>query len=223
MRVYIDSREKEMIQRVLKYYRKNKIKYPYIESIKIKKLITGDIVTADGLFGCERKSSSDFISSIITRKLKQQLFELRQNYKIPILVVEEYEGIMDCINKNPNIHPNVIKGVVTSAISHNGVPIQFVGPFYISFVLETINKLYDGEKEYYETEDYTPIRRSTTKNEHKLNIVMGLPDIKDVLAKSLLSHFNNSIREIANADEEELMRIKGIGKNKAQKIVEILK
>ena len=222
MKVYIDSRERDKSQKIYAYWKLNQKKFSHIESIDTKVLASGDVCTSDGFVGIERKSKADFVGSVCSGKLRQQLFELKQNFENAFLLVEGYDSIKDCIEKTPQIHPNVFIGITSSSLAHWRVPITYVGNFYIPILLSTIEKFYDGNTEKYE-KNYTPIRRSTTKNEHKLNIVTGLPDIKDVLAKSLLSHFNNSIREIANADEEELMRIKGIGKNKAQKIVKLLK
>ena len=158
MKCTIDTREQETINRVLDYYNSNKENYPNIESIDVAELSTGDFRTNDNYFGDERKSVKDFIASILSGKLKQQLYELRHQYELPLLIVEGYDGIMDCINKNPQVHPNVIKGAVTSALTHNGVPIQFVGGFYVPFILDTVNKLYDGKKQQYEAFGYTPVR-----------------------------------------------------------------
>jgi ERCC4-type nuclease len=221
MKVFIDSREQEKVQKVLTYFETNKKKFPHIESIEVKTLDTSDLATADGNIGIERKSSKDFVASFCSDRLKQQLFELRSNYKTPLLIVEDYDGIMDCIVKNPQLHPNVVLGVVSSALSHNGVPITFVGPFYIPFVLQLIEKTYDGSRETYENIEYTPIRRSWTKDNMKLNIVVGIPQVNEILGLRLLQTFG-SIKAIANATEEELQQVPGIGEEKAKQIKEVL-
>jgi len=221
MKVYIDSREQDKIQTIKTYWVGNRKKFPHIEAIETKLLITGDMCTSDGFVGIERKSKADFVASICEGKLKKQLYELNQNYRFAFLLVEDYEGIMDCILKNPHIHPNVIKGVTTSSVSHNRVPLYYVGNFYNSFVLEMINKFYDGKSEQYEKE-YTPIRRASTKEEKKLNIIIGITNIGRIEGLKLLKHFNYSIKAIADAPIEELMQIERIGKTKAEHIKEIL-
>jgi len=52
-------------------------------------------------------------------------------------------------------------------------------------------------------------------------VIEGLPNVSVVLAKRLLNHFG-SIRDITNASEEELMEVKGVGKNISSEILELL-
>ena len=222
MKVHIDTKEQNKIQQLISYYENHKDKYEYIESITPKHLIVGDTATAEGLFGNERKSPADFIPSIIKGTLQKQLIELKQNYQIPLLVVEGYDGLQDCILKNPDVHPNVIIGMATSSLTHYGVPIQFVGGFYEPFILGTINKLYDGKSLQREI-DYNPTRRSMTKDEERLNIIIGIDGVREKQGKRLLQSCNNSISSIVNATEDDIMKIPGFGKKKAKHIVEILK
>ena len=221
MKVYIDTREQDTVNRVLDYYNNHKENYPNIESIEAVELQTGDMCTADDLFGIERKSTNDFLISILGGRLKQQLYELRNKYQIPLLVIEGYEGIMDCILKNPQVHPNVIKGAVTSALTHNGVPIQFVGGLYVEYILDTINKLYDGKREEYEVFGYTTIRRSVSSEDFFKYFVTGLPGIKGIIGLRLAKHFK-TVDALVNAPVEELMQVKGIGKEKATNIKSII-
>ena len=217
VKVYIDSREQDKIQKVIQFWEASKQKFPNIDLIEIKTLATSDICTSDGLFGVERKSSADFIGSILGGKLKQQLHELKQNFKYAFLFVEDYDGIMDCIQKTPQIHPNVIIGATASAFGHSHVPICYVGDFYIPLVLATIEKFLDGKDEQYE-KDYTPIRRASTKNEEKMNIMIGLPNIGFTDGEKLLQHFDYKISKIVNASVDELTEVEGIGLTKAQRI-----
>lgn len=222
MKVYVDTKEQNKIQQVISYYKSHKDKYEYIESIVPKHLVVGDTCTSDGLLGIERKSTSDFIPSVIKGTLQKQLIELKQNYQIPLLVVEGYDGLQDCILKNPDVHPNTIIGMATSSLTHYGVPIQFVGGFYEPFVLSTINKLYDGKSLQREI-DYNPVRRSMTKDEERLNIIIGIEGVREKQGKRLLKSCNNSVAGIVNATEDDIMEIPGFGKKKAKHIVEILK
>ena len=52
-------------------------------------------------------------------------------------------------------------------------------------------------------------------------IIEGLPNVSAVIAKRLLSHFG-SIKDIANATEEELLEVKGVGKQIATDIIKLL-
>jgi Fanconi anemia group M protein len=52
-------------------------------------------------------------------------------------------------------------------------------------------------------------------------LIEGLPNVSAVIARRLLTHFG-SVRDIANASEEELTAVKGVGKNIAREILELL-
>jgi len=224
MKCTIDTREQEAINRILDYYNNNKADYPNIEEIEVAELSTGDFKTNDNYFGSERKSIHDLMESMQKGRLKQQLYELRQVYKVPMLLVEDYDGMMDCILKNPQYHPNVIKGLVTSALAHNGVHIQFVNGFYVEFLLDTVNKLYDGKRELYENFGYTSIRtRSTSKEDFQKYFVFGLCRVGPKVGYSLLSAFDNSITNIVNASVEELQQVKGISEENAKHIKSLFK
>ena len=222
MKVHIDTKEQNKIQQVISYYESHKDKYEYIESVTPKHLIVGDTSTNDGVIGIERKSPADFIPSIIKGTLQKQLIELKQNYQIPLLVVEGYDGLQDCILKNPDVHPNTIIGMTTSSLTHYGVPIQFVGGFYEPFILGTINKLYDG-KHFQRQNDYTPFRRAISRDDELLNIVIGIQKVGVLDGRKLLHAFDNRISNIVNASLDDIMKIPGFGKKKAKHIVEILK
>jgi len=220
MKVFIDSREQDKIQQIISYWKQSQKRFPNISEIEVKTLATSDLCTSDALVGIERKSEADFIGSICSGKLKQQLYELKQNFENAFLFIENFEGIFDCITKTPQVHHNVIIGSIASVFAHSKVSVCFVGDFYIPIVLTTIEKFYDGKE--YTDKEYTPLRRAVTKGEYKLNIIKGLPGIGATNAESLLSHFNNSIKNMVNASIEQYMEIDGIGKIKAQQIKEIL-
>ena len=219
MEVYIDSREQETGQRMLTYWERNKLRFKHIENVSIRTNKAGDVCTDDGYIGFERKKE-DFVPSIFGGKLKKQLFELKQNFTHAFLFVEGYDGIMDCIEKNLSVHPEVIHGAIDSAFAHCRVPVTFVGPFYIPRVFGIIEKFYDGKEMTSET--YNPIRRACTREEEQLNILIGINGIGFVEGKKLLQTFNNSIASIISAPIEELMKVERIGRTKAKHIKEVL-
>jgi len=221
MKVLVDSREREKSNIMIKYWERNAIKLPHITSMEVKELDVSDTCTDDMFIGIERKSQHDFIPSICSGKLRQQLYELRQNFDVPVLVVEGYDGLMDCITKTPQVHPNVIIGASTSAFAHNRVPIFYVGAFYVPFVLNLIDKMYDGKEMTPST--YNPVRAMPTQDDYVRYLVYGLPGVKGEIGERLLKHFDYSISKILAASVEELITIPGIGKKKADEIKGVLK
>ena len=91
--------------------------------------------------------------------------------------------------------------------------------------LETANLLsVIAKREQKEEKKAVAIRGEKTQmslNERQQFLVEGLPNISAILAKRLLLHFG-SIRDIANATEEELQEVDGIGKNIASEIIRVL-
>ena len=221
MEAYIDIRERAKIEELLSYWNNNLKSLKHITHMSTKQNRVGDLITSDGLVGIERKSESDFIPSLLSDKLKQQLYELKQNFTYPFLFVEGYDSIFDCMIKNPRVHPNSIRGGFVSVLAHSRVPISFVGSFYTPIVLHMIEKFYDGKN--VTEKDYNPIRREVTKKDYAKYFVRGLTGIGETYKEPILKHFNNSIKNIVNASEEDFKKIQGIGSITAKKIVEVLK
>lgn len=221
--VYVDERERKLANQIIEHYEEFKEKYNNIESMTIETLDTGDTCTDDYVLGYERKSSFDYVPSILSGKLKQQLLELRTKYRYPMLVVEGYDGIFDCMRDNPQVHPNVILGAVTSSFAHNSVPMIFINGFYIKFILESINKFYDGKRKQYQSVGYTSIRRNVDCVDFSKYFVMGLPNVGWTTGEAILKKYDNSVRRIVSAPIEELMEFKGITEERAKQIKECFK
>jgi len=222
MKIFIDIHEETVSPTIINYYNSHKEKYPHISSIITKHLTVSDLCTSNGLVGVERKSSSDLISSLFDGRLQQQLHELKQNFTYPHLIITDYTSINDLMYKNPQLHPNVIIGSLTSVISHSQVPYNFVGPFYTLFTLSLLEKYLDN-KHIIRQKEYTPIRRTSTPNEEKIQIITGIKGIGLRDGTRILEHFNYSIGNIIKSSTAELEQIPNIGKEKAHKIKEILK
>ena len=221
MKVFIDVRERDKIDTLKFYYERKKYLFPNIDEIVVKQLEVSDICTEDGKVGIERKSSKDFLQSIFSGRLKKQLYELRQNFEFPFLLIEDYDGPFTCINEHPEMNATALIGTLTSSIAHYRVNTLFVGPLYTQFVFSIIEKFIDGGYERQKL-SYTPVRRDTIKKDNQLNILLGVPNISRQRALKLLSSFDYSIKKIVNADIEELKKVEGIGDKIAKEIVNVL-
>jgi Fanconi anemia group M protein len=132
------------------------------------------------------------------------------------LLLVEGEGILT----KRNISHNAIFGSFVSIIVDFGIPI-----ITTRNAQETADFLaIMANREQKEGEKAIAIRgekKAKTISEHQQFLVEGLPNISAVLAQRLLQHFG-SIRSLANASEEDLCQIQGIGKNIAADILKIL-
>lgn len=182
--------------------------------IETQQLDVGDYVLSSRI-GVERKNVDDFLNSLIDGKLFTQMKSLRAAYSRPILIVEG-EGLLT----KRNISHNAIFGSFVSIIVDFGIPIITTQSAH-----ETADFLHVmANREQKEGDKAVAIRGekwSMSMPEQQQFIVEGLPNVSAVLAQRLLQSFG-SIRAVANASEEELCNIQGIGKNIAAEIVKVL-
>jgi ERCC4-type nuclease len=119
-----------------------------------------------------------------------------------------------------NISHNAIFGSFGAIIVDFGIPIITTHtPQETADFLSIL-----AQREQKEGDRAVAIRGEKTAHtiaEHQQFLVEGLPNISAVLAKRLLQHFG-SIRSLANASEEDLCQVTGIGKNIATDILKIL-
>ena len=151
----------------------------------------------------ERKTISDFKSSIIDKRIISQLLELKQ-YPKSLLVLEGLEN-EDPYNLGSGMHENAFRGFLLSVLTEYQIPIIFTlnekdTAKYISVLARKKEK----EKEF-------SLRASKilpTEQEQLQFILEGFPDIGPKNAKKLLAHFK-TLQKIIEADKEELENIIG--------------
>lgn len=230
MEIDVDYRETEKVPLFRNFISQKKT--DIITGINVKPLQVSDVCTADGVVGIERKAG-DFVQSIYNEQLDKQLRELTDNFDFAFLFVE-YDGIVDIMTDNKGTNPKVIIGALTSVLARNKVTVMFTGnygsikeplqphPFYIPFVVRTIEKIYDG-RTVKKASSYTPLRRKPTSIEIKRAMFVNVfPNLGEQKVKNLFEYFDNSIKNIASAPIEELVKVKGIGESLAKRIQEVL-
>lgn len=180
--------------------------------VERKSLPVGDYVCSDRV-GVERKSSSDFASSIMDGRLFSQLKDLCA-YEKPILLIEKNGTVPS------RIHPNAIRGALASIVLDFKIPVIFSDS-----CIDTAGIIFQiAKREQIEEERNIAIRqkaRLTSMQKQQEFLVAGMPNVSTVLAKRLLSHFKTP-KKTFSSSEEELQEIEGIGKEKAKKIFELL-
>lgn len=164
--------------------------------VEFKQLAVGDYIVKG--IAIERKTISDFKSSIIDKRIITQLKELRQ-YKQCILLIEGigrdmYEG---------GIHENALRGFLLSVALEFNVPVIFThdekdSAKYIS----VLAKKEKGENSLRASKIFL------TEKEQLQFILEGFPHVGPAKAKKLLEKFG-SLRGVFNASEEDLGEILG--------------
>ena len=175
--------------------------------VKLMDLDVGDFVLSDRV-AVERKTFRDFTESMKDGRIFDQLYRLKSTYEVPILILE---------GRRPpaNFRLESFYGAIASVVADFGVTVLMaVDARHVAEILVAISKRECQEGRVPKIRFYKP---TMTKEERMRYIVEGLPEVSAVLARRLLDHFG-SVHAIFNATVEELMQVRGIGKEKAERI-----
>ena len=176
------------------------------------KLDAGDYIINNEII-IERKSSLDFIQSLISGRLFQQFVKIRKFRKPAILLIEG-----DPYATQYKISRDALTGAFVSISIAWQIPVLFSsGREETARLLEIALRQRTKEKIYY------PSGKHVVKRKHKphLSFLAGLPGIGTKTAEALLEQFG-SIRSLVNASLKSLMKTKGIGKKRATEIYNFL-
>jgi len=175
--------------------------------LKITSLKIGDYQIGNTII--ERKTTNDFISSMLNKRLMDQLTQMQQ-YDEKILIIEG--KLEDLYNK---INPNAIRGFILSILTNYKINIIFTKDF-----LDTTNYLVTLAKQQLKPQTQISMhsRIPKTTEEQKQYILEAFPNIGPKKAKSLLKKFQK-LNNIFNAKEEEL---KDILKNQSKDFKDLL-
>jgi len=183
-------------------------------TIEMRTLEVGDYILSERI-GIERKSTEDFLRSLFDNKLFEQVRNLRDSFKIPLLLIEG-ENIFTKHDANSSAVRSALLAIL---VDFN------VGIIFSNDISESAEYLYHlARREQMEQRGTPKLRgdkRAMTLQETQVYLLEGLPNISSTLARRLLSHFVSVERVIA-ASEEELKEVEGIGKKTAKKIREIV-
>lgn len=184
-------------------------------NVQLEMLSVGDFVCS-GRCGIEFKQQQDFVDSILDGRLLEQLRELKRSYERPLIVVQGDKDIYTL----RNVHPNAIRGMIAAITVAYGVPLVFSKDEHETAQLLMII----AEREQNEgTAAFSPhaSRKPACVSAQQEYVVSALPAVGPVLAKELLKTFG-SIRGVANASDEQLRAIEGVGEKKAKTIFDFV-
>ena len=180
--------------------------------INLERLEVGDYLI--GRLLIERKTTVDFVNSLIDRNLMTQLRRLSEQAYKPLLIIEG-TGLYTV----RDVHSNAIRGTLAAIAVDIGISI-----LYTDNAEETAEMLLvlarREESESPSSYSWIPKRTYHSIKEAQEAIIASFPDIGPVHAKKLLSEFG-SVRGVVTASVDDITAIKGIGTKKAEKIVEV--
>ncbi|MHA1169229.1 MAG: ERCC4 domain-containing protein, partial [Candidatus Hodarchaeales archaeon] len=159
---------------------------------EIEQLETGDYTSK--FAGVERKSE-DFLDSLFSRRIFQQLRELDDKKPFVFLAIDKnLRGIIEEA-KRRNIHESVVWGAIASLCVRGYVPLFLGNKHYCQRLISKIHeKSFDGKDRVLE---YSPIRiNRPTSDDWKLHIISQFPGIGEERAKKLLDAFDWDLQEV---------------------------
>lgn len=209
IKITIDNRENA--SNVPEFIRSHEQETDIIEEI----LDVGDYICSDRVC-IERKTCADFIESIKDNRLFSQIENMKNNFEKPLFIIE---GDISLFKKS-NMNDNSLRGFLISITLDFNIPL-----FWSADTKETAEIIIHlAKREQIKEKRAHSIRvlkkRKTTREIQEF-IVSGLPDINTELSRRVLGHFG-SPKALFNALPEDLIRVEGIGREKAKKIFEIL-
>lgn len=195
---------------------------------EITHLPLGDFFIIDTDTGVliERKSVSDFFSSVRSNRLWDQLLRFMKRSHISGYPLKRklllIHGIFE-YNDPAQFWPQIM-GAFMEILFVYDIPIihveddnAFLQCMRILIQREIKGKNDSPPKSRWFRKHFSP---DLPEMDIKRYVLASLPSVGEVLARNLLDHFG-SIKAVASASEKQLQRVKGIGKMKAQKIYSI--
>jgi ERCC4-type nuclease len=177
-------------------------------TVRIEHLAVGDYWIDRGVV-VERKSYADFALSLADGRPFPQAAKLARCPHRPVILLEG-----PCPLRMPQIHPHALKGAIASLAVMWRLPVLLARDpddslTIFRFLASQLRRSGGGLKRY----DRKPKRPAS----RKLYVLQGLPGVGPSLAQRLLLEFG-SVERVMTADEEELMRVRGVGRQKAARI-----
>ena len=177
-------------------------------NIIFRQLFVGDYLINDDIV-IERKTSEDFVQSIINGRLFSQCAKLRKSGAVPLIIVEG-----NPFKTRHKIRDEAFKGALLSVSLSWQIPvIRSSGKEDTARLIVMASKQHESPTVFIRRKGIKP--KKAQKQQHYL--VEGLPGIGPALAHRLLLHFK-TIEQIILADVKSLEKVEGIGKNKAAKL-----
>jgi Fanconi anemia group M protein len=188
--------------------------------VSVEQLVSADYLASDRV-AIERKTVSDFLQSIIDKRIFNQAIALKENFKRPIIFIEGMEGknIFESLYTIRSMSPNAIRGALSFLMLEHAIPVFFTDNYKetAQFIFTMARQEQIGGKEPW----LRPKRSQDSIEEWQRYIVESLPGIGQKNAEALLEHFG-SVENVMTASKEKIMKVDGFGEVRAEKIREIL-
>jgi len=207
--VIVDSREATTAPKIIKGLKE------LGAEIRIETLPKGDYVISD-LCAIERKTVHDLVYTLTRRHLFEQLFQLKDIYAKPFILIE---GYLPIIYKFTRIQPSSVWGAMF-ALAKQGICM-----IHTTNQKETVDFLYTAAKQEQIIEKRIPIvhpvKKLETLAEAQIFFIASLPNIGREKASTLLNSYQTPLNAIINVDHWA-KDVYGLGPKITGKVKEVL-
>lgn len=181
--------------------------------LTFEQLPTGDYILSEAV-AVERKEASDFVASVMDRRLFEQAAKLRAEFERPVVIIEG-----DLRRVRSVIAPEAVRGAVSFLAVIQGITVLQTADASETAAILRVMARHAQEGLGYEVS----LRGAKPKaaQVYAQYLVEGLPGVGPGRAQSLLRHFG-SPRRVLTATAEELAKAPGVGRKGAERIVEAL-
>ncbi len=180
--------------------------------VEVKQIYPGDYVV--GEVAVERKTVTDFFSSLVKQRLFEQVQRLRDSYPMPLVLVE---GDLAEISEYKN--PRAFWGAFLKFALDDNVPLVFTpDQEQTCQALVTLHRRIGAKAAEYGLR-HKP--KTLDLEARQRFLVQGLPSVGETLSQNLLERFG-SVRGVFNADERALADVAKIGPKKAAEIARVV-
>ncbi|HEV2983148.1 MAG TPA: ERCC4 domain-containing protein [Vicinamibacterales bacterium] len=181
--------------------------------VRIEHLPVGDYCLDRGIV-VERKTHTDFAVSLADGRLFLQAAKLARCPHRPVILLEGPRPA-----RMPDVHPHALQGAMVSLAVMWRLPVLYARSpedslRILRFLADQLGTPDDGVLKRC---DRKPKRLAS----RKLYMLQGLPGVGPALAHRLLLEFG-SVERVVTANEEALMRTRGVGRKKAAGIRDVL-
>lgn len=188
--------------------------------VRFNVLDVGDYIVG-GELCIERKSASDFVSSVVSKRLFEQVRMLTEAYEKPILMLEG--ALSEALRFRKVGHPQVY-GALAAVVSMGVTVLSTPDCFSTARVIYHLYRLSSGSSANLMREQ-NPVksveRRGSSIEVVQLNMIASIPGIDVELARRILLHFGTP-RRFFKAAPSELRRVEGLGRARIARIIEVL-
>jgi Fanconi anemia group M protein len=186
--------------------------------VKAARLSVADFVVGERV-GVERKTRADFAASLTDGRLFRQAQELAEEFARAVLVLEG-----DPAETPPGVRPASIEGAVAALLVDFSVAVFPTGSpeGTADLLLSLARREGASHPPGGGTAAKRPGKRPVELVAQQRFVLEGIPGVSTATARRLLRQFG-SVRAVAQASVDDLMKVEGVGRATAEKVYEVLR